>query len=831
MNGREFGSRGRLFASRLDPWAWHVLALGLGLSALGLTTTSLGNLSQTLNGVLAVSGLLALALVWPHRPERVGAALKTSAVALMVISLPFIARGEPLGLLGAAVFFFALSLLPLEDGGPISALLLTALFFALYRILLTYAPAVWHADGWLATQVSWYLGAGLRLGPTALGLPLFFLFALYALSAFLLACFASPPSPGADQAPAIPKRNRWRAALTLLAWLLGLSLALVAYIWLQPPLGSWLVANWPAPATPSPAPALPPSLTHLDSQLLLFGLLWLVSALASLKLRPRSLPLFPPRSSALWVAAGLGLLALGAVVLTLDAPTQPRRGTILFYDAGQLEWGRPVFGQYGPHSGGDYGLWPDYLAAYGYHARIGLLTDDSLEGAQAVVLISLPEMLGAEEKERLLSFVDKGGALVIWGEHTGVGRIREPINDLLASVPMRLKFDSAVPSRLGWAQGLSLPPLPATYDVHDPVDLVVAVGASLQIDPPARPIIIGRFGHSDAGDVGNRSLNYVGDMRYNPGEPLGDLVLAAETTYGQGRIVVLGDTTPLGSVNLMTTMPFHARLLDWVTAERSQPTEFLSRNGWLAGLLLAGAGVCLALGRSRIALASAAVVLAISLALTALFNTAQSAPPVPSGPIAYVDISHQERFDRLLWEDTSIGGLAYNLVRNATLPLLLRELEADTLDGADLLVIIAPGGRFSRGEIETVAGWVEDGGRLLVSVGWEESEAAADLLAAFGLEVGHTPLGPAEVVRDEGLVRFHEAWPIGALRKDAETLVEGYGYPLAVYQPWGSGGVVLIGDSSFLLGSTLEKEDGYQEGNIMLLRDIMQDWFRIGEAP
>jgi hypothetical protein len=393
-----------------------------------------------------------------------------------------------------------------------------------------------------------------------------------------------------------------------------------------------------------------------------------------------------------------------------------------------------------------------------------------------------------------------------------------------------------VPVRQGWAEGLTLRPHPAVYDVQEAIDLVIAVGASLSIEPPAQPIIVGRFGHSDTGDLGNRAQNYVGDMRYSPGERLGDLVLAAEIRHGQGRIVVLGDTTPLGSVNLMTAMPFHARLIDWVAAEQPQGLERLQRNGWLAILLLAAAGACLAAGRSRLALAGAALVLGLTLTLTSRLNVAQSAPAVPNGPIAYVDVSHQERFDRLLWEETSIGGLDYNLVRNGLLPLLLREIDAEALAEAELLVIIAPGDRFSAREVQMITGWVEDGGRLLVSVGWEESEASKDLLAALGLTVGNTPLGPVEAERETGLVQFHEAWPVGAAAEGAaaggaQTIVEGYDYPLAVYQPWGEGGVVLIGDSAFLLGGTLEGENLYHEGNILLVRDILQEYLGLGGRP
>jgi hypothetical protein len=574
-----------------------------------------------------------------------------------------------------------------------------------------------------------------------------------------------------------------------------------------------------------------PTLTYLESLPLLFLLLGLVSALAGLWLRPQPLPLGPRPGTGRWAAAGLALLALAAAELTLDPPQQPQRGTVLFHDTGHLEWGRPTFGQYGPQSGGTFGLWSDYLAAYGYQAQIGSLTEENLASAQAVVLINLPQALSTAEKERLLDFVADGGGLVIWGEHTGLGRIREPTNELLAGLPgapIQLRFDSAVPARQGWADSLALSRLPALYGVQDAADLVIAVGASLDVRPPAQALIVGRFGHSDAGDTSNLARNYVGDMRYNFGERLGDLVLAAAVQHGRGRIVVLGDTTPAGSVNLMTSMPFQVRLLDWVTAGAPQGAAHLLRNGWLAALLLAGAAVCLAVGRSRVVLAGAALVLGLTLAAAAWANQARSAPPIPAGPIAAIDISHQERIDRLLWEETSIGGLDYNLVRNGLVPLLHRELNAETLAKASLLVVVAPAQPFSAQEVAVIRRWVEGGGRLLVSVGFEEHLGSEALLAAFGLGVGSTPLGPAEVPQATGPVRFHEAWPVEVSGADAQTIASGYGYPLAVYQPWGKGGVVLIGDSAFLLGSNLEGQDSYQEGNILLLREILNRYLKAG---
>jgi hypothetical protein len=40
-----------------------------------------------------------------------------------------------------------------------------------------------------------------------------------------------------------------------------------------------------------------------------------------------------------------------------------------------------------------------------------------------------------------------------------------------------------------------------------------------------------------------------------------------------------------------------------------------------------------------------------------------------------------------------------------------------------------------------------------------------------------------------------------------------------------------MGDSAFLLGGTLEGEGGYEEGNILLLREMLQDQLGIGGGP
>ena len=70
----------------------------------------------------------------------------------------------------------------------------------------------------------------------------------------------------------------------------------------------------------------------------------------------------------------------------------------------------------------------------------------------------------------------------------------------------------------------------------------LVIGATLQAGWNARPLIAGRWGWSDVGDETN-GVAMMGNREYDPGEKLGDLILAAEKPYGLGKIIVFGDTS------------------------------------------------------------------------------------------------------------------------------------------------------------------------------------------------------------------------------------------------------------------------------------------------
>ena len=124
------GNRGRGIAAQAGKRIRHSLVAGLGLFALALVSGSLGNLSRALNGALAVGALSGLAILWRRQRQQVARGRLARALALLIVSLPVVARGEPLGLLGVVLFLFGFSLLFPENEGLLTALLLTGLLFS-----------------------------------------------------------------------------------------------------------------------------------------------------------------------------------------------------------------------------------------------------------------------------------------------------------------------------------------------------------------------------------------------------------------------------------------------------------------------------------------------------------------------------------------------------------------------------------------------------------------------------------------------------------------------------------------------------------------------------
>ncbi|UCH82588.1 MAG: hypothetical protein JSW50_08860, partial [Candidatus Latescibacterota bacterium] len=259
-------------------------------------------------------------------------------------------------------------------------------------------------------------------------------------------------------------------------------------------------------------------------------------------------------------------------------------------------------------------------------------------------------------------------------------------------------------------------------------------------------------------------------------------------------------------------------------------------------VLVMAIGGTMAYSRSPLPLVATIVGIAVA---SAIFAAATPSPPrafpefpdghaqpillgesQPGWGVAVVDVSHGGHFTLRAWKDMSIGGLQLNLARNGYFPLIRDEFPFDDLAaGAELLVLVAPTRRYSKKEIDAVENYVDSGGRLIASVGFEELDGSNKLLERFGLSVANIPLGRFEIPlpSDTLGVLVHEGWPVEFDNTGTpRVLLSNWELPFAVAKSHGQGEVVLIGDSSFFHDVNLETLDHYFAGNVAFLRQLTE---------
>ena len=381
-----------------------------------------------------------------------------------------------------------------------------------------------------------------------------------------------------------------------------------------------------------------------------------------------------------------------------------------------------------------YGLLPKYVQSLGgTFVKSAALSAEDLAEADVLILLYANEQWVDGQLERIWDFVDRGGTLMVFGEHTvhepdkawqepvsgarpsrfaGAPDPRRPefpssrFNEVLGPTAMRVRFDSATFEVGGWLQTYQAMAHPATAGIPDDRNQFgVVIGASVAAGWPARPMLVGRWGWNDPGDQGGNAM--MGNHRYDSGEKLGDLLLAAEQPLGKGLVIAFGDTSGITNGITVGCHEFSSRLLGYAAgraAGRSDPWPLWKQL--LAILLAAGLVGALFVGLDARQVAVVGLILGASLAACADI-TRRRGQPVPDlrpaaggGPssLAYIDSTHIEAFSQESWRYDGTMGLTLNLMRNGYLALDLPEFTAERLDGAGLLVSIAPSREFTAPE-------------------------------------------------------------------------------------------------------------------------------------
>jgi hypothetical protein len=575
------------------------------------------------------------------------------------------------------------------------------------------------------------------------------------------------------------------------------------------------------------------------------------------------------KNIAVWAAV---LLFLSVSLLTVFIPgnsASVAQQKIVFYGQHMVgTWDIPAYGAYGKDAVGMFGLWPIYLTTFGYTTEILVdntthflsmtqdtipnvtrylnltdyttvretptLTTATLADASVFIVSNLNVSFSEQEQTVIWDFVQKGGSLLVIGDHTNVGDMEGPLNDLLTPVGIRYRFDAALPfdEKFKWLTCTEPLHHPINFQLTDLDTLQYGVGASLDLSSSAYPILIGSSVLSDAGNQSNRDLAYLGDYDYNRGEQLGDVILIAGAYYGEGKVIVFGDTSMFQNPAVPFSYRFLQGLFTWLTGTQTGNTTLMQLSASLV-LLICTVLLYSFFRRSTISFAWLPLLLCLALLLTIslnpLFFTFSESG---SATIVAIDASHGERFSIESFTDDSLNGLLLNLERNNLQPRLFTDFSKNEIQKSKLIVFNAPTAAFTSEEIIFLQSYMEQGGIVLLATGYEDKDASLPLLKMLQMDIDATPLGPVPYVEENETLyqnepRFVDSWPVEFPENQTTSYYNfTWGdstFHLVVFRQYGAGGLLLIGDSQYLLDKNLESIYDYWPGNILFLKYLLEE--------
>ncbi len=785
-----------------------ISSLFFGVSLL-FFTEQIGELANPVNRICGSAFFLFAMLITlrntKNHPLWLSAALPLVAAATLLIPL----WASTMAVIGT-VFVVPRKLDPRSSAGTLANRLLISLsLFGIMSLGVVHSPYLYQAMEWSASVYSSLLGSVLGethvLGPTPLGLPAI----LFAVS-YLLASLITGP------------RIRPRSIVASLLAIVAASL-----------LFHWSVEHFEVTATE----LLPRSIVQVlemylfNSRVVIsdanhmrnyWQVLHAISVLLAVvwTVRPRvseeasqpdvsdAIPTHAPR----WpVTLSLATLVVGAACLMVFVPTGSPGNHVHFYNKGRFDWDRPTFEKFGKRSQGMFGMLPDQLRLNGFDVTIGGLSDESLRDVNVLAMINMRESYTDVELDAVERYVTGGGCLLVLGDHTRYEG-EDPFNVLLEPTGIRFNFDTAQPLVMGWSSSLHFTPGHIPRIPHFAHQVYHWVGATLEIAPHVRPLIIGTAGYADYGVEENIAKNKLGDRRQNPDEKFGDLLLAATTTWGDGRVIVYGDTTSFQNRPVLESWKYVTNVFSYAAT----PMEWRVSPAFGTALFLLGLLALLALalrhGSPKPLIQAGLIVVLFHLCSYGIARVSiPERTPIhddTKSKLAIIDLSHGERLSADSSRPESYDGIAYNLMRNGLVPIALEEDLDSLIDHAGVIVLSSPVTPIATQTEARLIEFVEQGGSLIVATGWEERSGCESLLGRLGVRVKNVPLGSSLRRRKPDELLFHEAWPLDLDREDAVPLSRLHGQTVAARVPLGSGQVLVIGDSHFLQGRCIENNGG-----------------------
>ncbi len=482
------------------------------------------------------------------------------------------------------------------------------------------------------------------------------------------------------------------------------------------------------------------------------------------------------------MAAAIGASAAAAVAVLLfvagqfwDPPGERKAGRVAV-DEAHSDWERTDkamdVNSYGHMSGYNYACIYDYLSRFYDMSRImqGPIDDKLLDKLDVLIIKTPTARYKPEEVQAIVRFVDRGGGLMLIGEHTDVFRTGEYLNEISRNFGFTFRYDvlfgvstfpydPLVASRESTFDELYVRPLiphPITQTMQ-PLDFQI----SCSIDPGSssgQAVMTNTSLWSLPPDY--HALNYYPQVEDRADARSGNWIQTWATRQDRGRVVAYTDSTQFS--NFSTFEPGKAEVMMGMVEWLNHRGGHTSANGWLTAAAILLGALSLFLARRAnggwLALVGAGVfgwfvaVLAIRAA-----HAAELPMPEAKRPLVRV-VMDRTISDAPLPKGGFIGGRAdaFGLFEQNVLRLgyfTSRKSGAESLTG-DLLIVLNPNLDVPASFRDAVVKYVEEGGKLLVidslPAAQGEAQTSNSLLHPFGLAIAHEQLFNGNLTMADG---------------------------------------------------------------------------------
>lgn len=530
------------------------------------------------------------------------------------------------------------------------------------------------------------------------------------------------------------------------------------------------------------------------------------------------------------VGSFVALAACGVLAASPPSAPAPTRA-IYFFEPGYQNWEvpSPDFESTGSYSAGMLGTLPMFCESLGLRAGLGDdLSLENLARFDTLVLINQKDNLPAGSLEQVEAWLERGGRLIVVGDHTFLiaNDPRPPenyLNEPLRKSAIRFPNNSADYLNHAFREAT------LTYGAGRRLSCVrgnpsgSAIGAGLALEWPARPLVVGRHGFNDLG-VEHGGEGFIGDLAWNPGERLGDVVLVAEEQRGAGWLLVVGDTTGITNIGRTFAWPAWSALLTGAYHERAWHYAVI-------GVALLALACWSALrGGGALACASAGLALAAVVAGATWLGTRtierRDAFAETAQPIGIVDTATRPDGRDGSWQLKGRLALVINLLRAGYLAHFGDSSDSDVLERASVLLVTAPRVNPGRAWAERVVAWVRRGGHVVIACSNPDAQHIEPLFELIGARPLPNVVGPlnadlGEIAGRAQLIELAEPWKLSFTTDGWHRLVFNRDDVLAATRALGRGRVTLFGDSTFLTNEYLEHEKATNLANLHTLRIVL----------